>query len=127
VAQNQTKFGIRVTLGFKSSGIKEGLTWILGVEDNMGKALKNARLKKIEEINQCIQENNVDLRRLLQVVDDENQKQRLMLEKNVEEQVRDCSTTEEAKSISKIRPNCVHGRYTSYGSCCENVDSFTYC
>jgi hypothetical protein len=50
-----------------------------------------------------------------------------MLEKPLEEQVGECSSTEEAKSPSKTRSTCGHGRYNSYGSCHENVDSCTYC
>jgi hypothetical protein len=53
------------------------LTRIAGVEDKM-KASKQARLKELEEINQCIQADNAELKRLLQVAEDENKKLRLM-------------------------------------------------
>jgi hypothetical protein len=93
----------------------------------MGKGLKQVRLQELEEINQCIQAENAELRRILQVAEDEKNKLRLMLEKTVEEQVGECSTTEEAKSPSKIRPTCGHDMYISYGSCHESVDGCTYC
>jgi hypothetical protein len=48
------------------------LTRIAGVEDKMEKTSKNAWLKEIEEVNQCIQVENAELRRLLQVAEDEN-------------------------------------------------------
>jgi hypothetical protein len=32
----------------------------------------------------------------------------------------------ETKSPSKTRPTCGHDKYTSYGSCHENVDVCTY-
>ena len=95
--------------------------------DKMGKTLKNAWLNELEEINQCIQAKNEKIRRLLQVSQDKNHKLRLMLEKFVEEQVGECSTTQEAKSPSKTISTCGHGRYTNYGSCHENVDRYTYC
>jgi len=69
------------------------LTRIAGVEDKMEKTSKNAWLKEIEEVNQCIQVENAELRRLLQVAEDENYKLGLMLEKLVEEQVGECSST----------------------------------
>jgi hypothetical protein len=69
----------------------------------MGQGLKQARLQELEEINQCIQEENAELRRLLQFTKDEKQKLRLVLEKIVEKQVGECSTTKEVESPSKIR------------------------
>jgi hypothetical protein len=81
----------------------------------------------LEEINQCIQVENADLIRLLQVAENEKKKLRLVLEKNVEEQVGECSTIEEAESPSKIRPTCGHDMYISCGSCHESVDGCTYC
>jgi hypothetical protein len=106
---------------FRSSGIRAGLTGIAGVEDKMGKASKNAWLRELEEINQTIQAENVELRRLLQESEEEKRKLRLQLQA-MEEQVGECSTTEATKS-----PSCGHGRYTSYGSCHDDVDSCTYC
>jgi hypothetical protein len=32
----------------------------------------------------------------------------------------------EVEILSKMMPTCVHGRYTSYGSCHENVYDFRY-
>ena len=69
------------------------MTRIAGVEDKMEKTSKNAWLKEIEEVNQCIQVENAELRMLLQVAEDENYKLGLMLEKLVEEQVGECSST----------------------------------
>jgi hypothetical protein len=92
----------------------------------MGKGLKRARLQELEEINQCIRAENVELRRLLQVAEDEKQKLRLMLEKTVEEKIGEWSTTKEEKITSKIRPICGHERYINYGSCNENMDVCTF-
>jgi hypothetical protein len=92
----------------------------------MGKEKKQAWLHELEEINQTIQAENIELRRLLQESEEEKRKLRLQLQA-MEEQVGECSTTGEAESPSKTRPTCGHGRYTSYGSCHENVDTCTYC
>jgi chromosome segregation ATPase len=91
----------------------------------MGKEKKQAWLHELEEINQTIQAKNVELRRLLQEYEEEKSRLRMQLHA-MEEQVGECSTTREAESPSKTIQTCGHGRYTSYGSCHENVDSCTY-
>ena len=87
----------------------------------MRKKLENAWICEFEEINQTIQAENGELRRLLQESKEKKRKLWLQLQ-DMEEQVGECSTTKEKKS-----PSCGHGRYTSYGSFHENVDGYTYC
>jgi len=67
-------------LRFRSSGIRAGLTRTAGVEDKMGKATENAWLHELEEINQTIQAENVELRRLLPESEEEKSKLRLQLQ-----------------------------------------------
>jgi hypothetical protein len=87
----------------------------------MGKASKNAWLCELEEINQTIQAENVELRRLIQEFEGEKKKLWVQLQA-MEDQVGECSMTEATKS-----PSYGHGKYTSYGSCHDDVDSCTYC
>jgi hypothetical protein len=75
----------------------------------------------LEEINQLIQGKNGELKRILQVEKDEKYKLRLMLEKIVEKQVGECSTTEEGKNPFKTRPTCFHDMYIIYCYFHENV------
>ena len=84
----------------------------------MGKAKKQAWLRELEEFNHPIQVENVELRRLLQ--ESEAEKRKLQL------QLQAMEGTGEAKSPSKTRQTCGHGRYSSYGSCYENTDTCTY-
>jgi hypothetical protein len=51
--------------GFRSSGIRAGLTGIAGVECKMEKTPKQAWLNELQEINQSIQEENVELKKML--------------------------------------------------------------
>jgi hypothetical protein len=46
----------------------------------MGKASKREWLQELEEINQSIQEENVELRRLLHISEDEKRKLQLQLQ-----------------------------------------------
>jgi hypothetical protein len=54
-------------------------------EKIMGKALKRERLQDLEEINQQIQEDNYELRRLLRVSEDE--KHNLQLELQAKDEI----------------------------------------
>jgi hypothetical protein len=46
----------------------------------MGKGMKQVWLKELEEINQCIQVENAELRRLLQVAEEEKKILQLQLQ-----------------------------------------------
>jgi hypothetical protein len=41
---------------------------------NMGKILKRDRLQELEEINQAMQQENVELRRLVQIIEEDRER-----------------------------------------------------
>ena len=47
---------------------------MLQIVDVMGKGLKHFRIQELEEINQCIQEKNAKLTRILDIIEDEKRK-----------------------------------------------------
>ncbi|GLJ40505.1 hypothetical protein SUGI_0835210 [Cryptomeria japonica] len=92
----------------------------------MGKRLKRERLQELEEINQSIQAENVELRRLLEIAENEKQKLRLLLENALVEKTRECSTIGETRSPKNKRA-CGHGKWTNYGSCHEDTNVCAFC
>jgi predicted O-linked N-acetylglucosamine transferase (SPINDLY family) len=71
----------------------------------MGKSLKLERLQELEEINQQIQKENSELRRLLRVFEDENQKLQLELQAKDEllENIQKADKKDEEESIMSKR------------------------
>ena len=95
------------------------------VNITMDKEKKKAWLRELEEINQTIQVENTELRRLLQESEEENRKLWLQLQ-DMEEKVGEFSTME-AEIPSKTTTTCGHVKYTSYGSFHEFFYGRTYC
>jgi hypothetical protein len=45
----------------------------------MGKSLKRARLQELEEINQAMQQENAELRRLVQIIEEDRERMRTLM------------------------------------------------
>lgn len=101
---------------FRSIGIKAGSDQVAAV----GKKLES--LHDLEEMNLSLRMESVELRRLLEVVEEEKRHMCLQLQHVLEEQV-ESSTPKSAKNSSKAKPICGHGPNIGHGPYVEN-DAF---
>ena len=92
---------------FKSIGIRVSFDQVV----RMGKK----RLQELEEMNMALRMEKIELRRILEMDEEEKRQMCLQLQHVLEEQVDESSTPMATKDTSKMKPICGHGSNNGYG------------
>ena len=83
-------------------------------------------LQELEEMKLSLRMENVELRRMLEIVEEEKRHMRLQLQQVLEEKIDESSTPLIAKDISEVKPICGYGSNRGYGPYVEN-DACAFC
>ena len=82
----------------------------------MGMSSKHDSLQDSEDIIEFLQQENMELKRLLEVSEEEKQNMCLMLQNVVEEQTNESCSTKEENNPPNTKQACGHGKNATYDS-----------